>query len=133
VVERGWVYVSDFARVDSVVWGWVVKVGEDGLEVRSESHWELFRWDSLLPSVYVSRGVKGVGVELRCERLEVYVLVGEPGGLGVFVYVLLAESENFVRVKFDEVFVPEESVCAWWGFSCGGGGVVWVVGECGLV
>jgi hypothetical protein len=74
-----------------------------------------------------------MGVELRCDRLEVWVLVKEPGGLGVFVHVSLAEGEVFVRVEFDEVMGSEGLASAWWEFACGRGGVRWVVGEGGLV
>ena len=39
VVRWGWAYVPGLAWVDGACGGWVVGVGEDGLEVRAEGRW----------------------------------------------------------------------------------------------
>ena len=47
--------------------------------------------------------------------------------------MVLAESQVFARVEFDDMVGPEGVSRAGWGFGCGGGGIVRVVGEGGLV
>ena len=47
-----------------------------------------------------------MGVELCCSWLCVWVLVWEPGVLGVGIHVVLAEGEILVRIEFDEVMGP---------------------------
>ena len=39
VVRWGWAYVTGLAWVDGAWGGWLVGVGEDGLEVRAEGRW----------------------------------------------------------------------------------------------
>ena len=39
VVRWGWAYVPGLAWVDWACGGWVVGVGDDGLEVRAEGRW----------------------------------------------------------------------------------------------
>ena len=51
VVWWGWAYVPGLAWVDGACGGWLGGVGEDVLEVRAESHWELFRRDPVLSCV----------------------------------------------------------------------------------
>ena len=51
----------------------------------------VLRWDPVLSCVKVTHGVDGVGVELRSGWLCFWVLVWEPGVLGVVVHVVLAE------------------------------------------
>ena len=51
VVRWGWADVPDLAWVDGPGGGWLVGVGEDVVEVWTESHWELFRWDPVLSCV----------------------------------------------------------------------------------
>ena len=58
--------------------------------------------------------------------------MGEPRGLGVFVWVVLAEGKVFVRVELDEMVSPEGLASAWCRFG-GGGAIRQLVGEGGLV
>ena len=51
--------------------------------------------------------------------------MGEPRGLGVFVWVVSAEGKVFVRVELDEVVSPEELASAWCRFGGGGAKVAW--------
>ena len=51
VVRWGWADVPGLAWVDGPGGGWLVGVGEDVVEVWTESHWELFRWDPVLSCV----------------------------------------------------------------------------------
>ena len=52
----------------------------------------MLRWSPVLPCVQVAHGVDSVGVELRSGWLCFWVLVWEPGVLGVVVRVVLAKS-----------------------------------------
>ena len=51
VVRWGWADVPGLAWVDGPGGGWLVGVGENVVEVWTESHWELFRWDPVLSCV----------------------------------------------------------------------------------
>ena len=51
-------------------------------------------------------------------------MMGEPGGSGVVIPVMLAEGKVVIRIEFDDVLGPERLTNAWRRFGGGGGGGV---------